>query len=295
MANSRSGFQSGRRNTSRMNKPRVYRRQRWPILVVLLLAIAVVVGIFAYRSSNNDNVRKSPDAPTRTRHYPDLEMTEGAPDKNTVKRYEGFTVSFNPDNRTPHWVGWELLSSEADGRETRSDRFWQDWTLDGCPSPDDYKRSGYDKGHLCPAADQKWSAEAMSDCFVMANMAPQDHALNAGAWKTLEEKERLWAQRDSALIIVAGPIYQNNDRNTIGDGVRIPSAFFKVLLAPYVDKPRAIGFIYPNMKSPGNMVDYSMSVDEVEKITGLDFFSTLPDEIEEEIEKYHDFKIWNRP
>ncbi len=221
-------------------------------------------------------------------------MTEGGAKSTTVKRYEGFTVGFNSDNRTPEWVGWELLASETDGAESRSDRFWQDFELNRCPSPDDYRRSGYDKGHLCPAADQKWSASAMSDCFVMANMAPQDHALNAGAWKTLEEKERLWAKRDSAIVIVAGPVYAAADRKTIGDGVRVPSAFYKVLLAPYLEQPRAIGFVYPNMKAPGNMADYAMSVDEVESLTGLDFFSTLPDEIENEVEKYYDFKLWNK-
>ena len=135
----------------------------------------------------------------------------------------------------------------------------------------------------------------MHDCFVMTNMAPQDPSLNSGAWRTLETKERLWAKRDSAIVIVAGPIYTDSDRKRIGDsGVRVPSAFFKVLLAPYTEYPRAIGFVYPNMHSPGNMADYSMSVDEVEKITGLDFFYNLPDDIEEKVERSASFKEWNR-
>lgn len=135
----------------------------------------------------------------------------------------------------------------------------------------------------------------MNDCFVMTNMTPQDHSLNTGAWNTLENKERLWAERDSALIIVAGPIYADTDKKRIGDsGVRVPSAFFKVLLAPYVEKPRAIGFVYPNMASPGNMENYSMSVDQVEELTGLDFFSSLPDDVEEMVESRVSFTEWNR-
>ena len=135
----------------------------------------------------------------------------------------------------------------------------------------------------------------MRDCFVMTNMTPQRHEINSGAWSTLEQKERLWAQRDSAIIIVAGPIYDAADKERIGSsGVRVPSAFFKVLLAPYVDHPRAIGFIYPNMTAPGNMQDYAMSVDEVERLTGLDFFSALPDSLESLIESRYSFTEWNR-
>lgn len=289
MAQSPSSY----KKSSRGRRGKVRHPQRWTIIVTVLLVLTVFVAAGAYKSC----VKSS--GPTKSqslsgKHYVDLEMTEGAPEGSVVKNYEGFTVSFNRRNKTPDWVGWELLASEANGEEPRSDRFWQDYGLDECPSPNDYKRSGYDKGHLCPAADQKWSASAMSDCFVMSNMAPQDHALNAGAWKTLEEKERLWAMRDSAIVIVAGPIYSDSDNSTIGNGVRVPSAFYKVLLAPYLDKPRAIGFVYPNMRAPGNMADYAMSVDDVEKISGLDFFANLPDDIENEVEKYFDFKIWNK-
>lgn len=135
----------------------------------------------------------------------------------------------------------------------------------------------------------------MNDCFVMSNMCPQAHALNAGAWSTLESKERQWAQRDSAIIIVAGPIYETTDRKTIGAArVRVPSAFFKVILAPYLDKPRAIGFVYPNMSAPGNMQNYAMSVDEVEKLTGFDFFAALPDDIEQTVESRASFNEWNK-
>ena len=236
-------------------------------------------------------------APSGALHYPRLEYARyTGPGHSSVvgKDYEGFTVSFNPSNSTPDWVGWELLREEVSDEVSRSDQFWQDASVPGCPSTYDYKGSGYDRGHLCPAADQKWSAKAMSDCFVMTNMTPQTHALNAGAWNTLENKERQWAQRDSAIVIVAGPIYTDADQKRIGDtGVRVPSAFFKVLLAPYVEEPRAIGFVYPNASAPGNMEQYVMNVDEIEELTGLDFFSGLPDEIEERVESRASFRDWN--
>lgn len=220
-------------------------------------------------------------------------VPEGTPEQ--IVEYEGFRVSFNRENKTPNWVAWELLGSETEGTQSRSNKFWQDERVRGCPTTQDYSNSGFDRGHLCPAADQKWSEQAMIDCFTMANMAPQDHSLNAGAWQTLEKKERLWAQRDSAIVIIAGPIYEKGDTKTIGNAkVRVPSAFYKVIIAPYLDNPRGIGFIYPNMSSPGNMKDYSMSIDEVEAITGIDFFCNLPDELEERIESVASFKEWDR-
>lgn len=219
-------------------------------------------------------------------------MTREQP--SVMKEYETFTVSFNPDNKTPNYVAWILHGSKTGGKVERSNKFWTDTDIEGCPDTRDYSRSGYDRGHMCPAGEQKWSAKAMHDCFVMANMCPQNHDLNTGAWNTLEEMERSWAKRDSAIVIVAGPIYDGTETETIGRAkVRVPSAFFKVLLAPYATPMRAIGFVYPNMRCEGNMQSYSASVDEVEEMTGLDFFSALPDEIENDIEASVSLRDWN--
>lgn len=213
---------------------------------------------------------------------------------SVVKEYEGFVVDFNPENHTPNYVAWTLQDHETSGSSSRSNKFWTDQEVDGCADTRDYSRSGFDRGHMCPAADQKWSEEAMSDCFAMTNICPQKHELNSGAWKTLEDKERVWARRDSALVIIAGPIYNGESDETIGNiGVRVPDAFFKVLFAPYASPMRAIAFVYPNMASPGNMSDYATTVDEVEKITGFDFFYALPDDIENEVESASSFKEWN--
>ena len=245
----------------------------------------------ASQSSDSDTDFKQPSA----NHIEGLDRVKSLPAiESREYDYEGFRLSFNKHNRTPNWVAWELLGSETSGDQTRHNKFWQDDRVEGCPTTDDYRNSGYDRGHLCPAADQKWSQKAMDDCFVMANMCPQVHALNSGAWNTLENRERDWAQRDSALVIVAGPIYSSEDKTTIGNGVLVPGAFFKVILAPYVDQPRAIAFVYPNMSAPGNMQNYVTTVDEVEKLTGLDFFYMLPDEIENEVESKSSFREWNK-
>lgn len=211
-----------------------------------------------------------------------------------IKEYTGFTLSYNKENKTPNYVAWELLGAEVSTEWPRTDNFWQDPDIIGCTAHRDYTNSGYDRGHMCPAADQKWSEQAMIDCFVMANMCPQLHALNAGAWETLENKEREWAKRDSAIMIIAGPIYNSDNNNYYGNAkVRIPDAFFKVLAVPYLDNPRGIAFVYPNMNCPGNMQDYATSIDKVEELVGFDFLSSLPDDIESHIESSYSFPDWN--
>lgn len=278
----------------RKNRRRRRSSSRISSSLIFLATLACTVAAFV--CCGDDPEQPSNDKDTPANHYDgllDVDVPSGLPDQR--KGYEGFNLSFNKDNGTPNWVAWELLASEVDGSEKRGDNFWNDPDVEGCPSTSDYTRSGYDRGHMCPAADQKWSPEAMWDCFVMTNICPQDHSLNAGAWNTLESKERQWAKRDSAVVIIAGPIYDKSDTKRIGKaGVRVPGAFFKVIAAPYLSEPRGIAFVYPNMSSPGNMQQYSMSIDEVEKLTGYDFLSALPDELENKIESQASFKEWNR-
>lgn len=268
-----------------------------PAILSVLCVATVAVGVIGSMTSGSAGTGTEcgidtgglPDAS----RILDVAMPEGVPDIR--KDYTGFTVSFNPDNHTPNWVAWELLGPETTGGNSRYNKFWQDPDIDGCPTTRDYSNSGYDRGHMCPAADQKWSQEAMVDCFSLANIVPQANALNAGAWKTLESKERLWAVRDSAILIVAGPVYSEEDRGRIGNaGVRVPGAFFKVLAAPWLDEPRGIAFVYSNMVSPGNMEHYVMTIREVEQLTGYDFFHNLPDDIENAIETVSSFRDWNR-
>lgn len=281
-------------------------KKKLPLILLVACLVVVAAGIYGVSrmddGSQTDNQRVANAAGPRgisasapvgnAADLLDVKTPEQLADRR--KDYTGFTVSFNKDNRTPNWVAWELLGTETSGGESRSNKFWQDEEMEGCPVTRDYTNSGYDRGHMCPAADQKWSSEAMTDCFVLTNIVPQDHALNAGAWQTLESKERLWAQRDSAILIVAGPVYADSDTKRIGDaGVRVPGAFFKVMVAPYLDEPRGIAFVYPNMTSPGNMENYVMTIREVEKLTGYDFFHNLPDEVEEAVETVSSFRDWN--
>ena len=147
---------------------------------------------------------------------------------------------------------------------------------------------------MAPAGDMKWDEEAMRESFYMTNICPQVKALNTGAWNMLEGRVREWAKRDSVLIVATGPIL-GDSMPTIGDSkVAVPPRFCKIVMASHTSPMRAIAFIYDNARATGKLEDQAVSVDEVEEATGIDFFSTLPDEIEDAIEAQCDVKQWDQ-
>ena len=211
-----------------------------------------------------------------------------------VKHYSAINIAFNPRHHIPNYVSWILTRDMVNGTIPRENKFYTDPRVKGCASPDDYKYSGYDRGHMAPAGDMKWCEEAMHESFSMANMCPQAKPLNTGAWKRLEEKCRQWAEADSAIVIVCGPILTREPEAYIGaTHVSAPSGFFKVILSPGSNPPRAIGFIMPNAKVPGGIQQAAVSVDSVERATGFDFFAALPDSIESIVESQCDFHYWS--
>ena len=133
----------------------------------------------------------------------------------------------------------------------------------------------------------------MDQSFYFTNICPQAPGLNRGSWKELEEDIRLWAIRDSALVIVCGPLFTQEPIRYIPETeVAIPDAFFKVVCSPYISEPRAIAFVFPNNKAPKHPREYVVTIDNVEMMTGMDFLSQLPDEIENQIEKTSNYTLW---
>ncbi len=213
--------------------------------------------------------------------------------RSQVVDYTGHRLSFNPELHIPNWVAWELTGEEVAGTNPRKDNFQPDSRVDGCAGLGDYRGSGYDRGHMVPSGDLKWSAQAMDEACLLTNICPQLHSLNGGAWKSLEEKCRTWATADSAIYIVCGPIITDKPIEYIGEtGVFVPARFYKCIIAPYAVPPRGIAFIMPNGQVPGGMQSAAVSIDEVERITGYDFFSALPDALEDAIEAQCDFNCW---
>ena len=172
-----------------------------------------------------------------------------------IIQHTAMTISYNLKWNLPNWVAYTLTSAETTGEYGRKNTFYPDPNIKHNPVvTQDYSHSGYDRGHMAPAADMKWSGEVMDECFYLSNICPQDHKLNTGVWKSLEEKCREYARYFGNIYIVCGPVVKNNQYGTIGDnGVMVPDGFFKVLLAPYYGKYSAIGFLFDERETKGGL------------------------------------------
>lgn len=216
-----------------------------------------------------------------------LEIPVSTQKRNEIKLDKtAFTISYNNFYKTPNWVAWELTRQETNGNEERKNKFLPDPDL---PEPrvehSDYTHSGYDRGHMAPAADMKWSEKAMQESFYMSNICPQNQKLNRDDWGDLEEICRKWAKKYGRIYIACGPIYDGSTSKRIGQHkVAVPDRFFKVVLIYNRKNPMAMGFLFNNKAGHNKLEKYMVSVDSIETITGLDFFSRLPDDVENRIE-----------
>ncbi len=211
--------------------------------------------------------------------------------------HEGFTLSYNKKHLVPNWVAWVLTPERNNGPLKRADNFQPDSSIVHGPIAQlsDYRRSGYDRGHMCPSADNKHSREAMNQCFLLSNMCPQTHKLNAGDWEQLEELCRKWAAAYDSIYIVCGPIIEKGETyETIGDNkVTVPRQFYKVIMRWTGDNSaEAIGFIMNNDDSELPIASYAVTVDSVEVRTGINFFSKFPKDVERKAEAQFDCTQW---
>lgn len=217
---------------------------------------------------------------------------DGVPEQ--MLRRTGYTASYNKATKLPNWVAWHLTADRTTGPAKRSGvDFQADMDVPAPRAEDsDYYGSGYDRGHMCPAADNKYSEKAMEESFLFTNMCPQNGNLNRGDWNEMEQACRRWAKEYGGVYIVCGPILYKGKHKTIGKNkVVVPEAFFKVVLRTG-ENPKAIGFIYKNAEGNRPKGDYVNTVDEVERITGIDFFPELPDDVENKVEATADIADW---
>lgn len=223
----------------------------------------------------------------------DVVLPAGTP--STIVQHEGYTVSFNDEARIPNYVIYHLFPSDitTEGVSRDGEMFVADPDIPGCPESTEYNRSNFpkgfhlDRGHMMPAADCKTSATRMTESFYLSNVCPQDHDLNEGQWCELEKQVRFWCKHwyKQDLYVVCGPIFDDSCQKS-ETGIVIPKAFFKVICRRDDKKVwSAIGFRFLNSPMLTSYETLAVSVDDIEKATGFDFFSTLPDSIERFVEK----------
>ena len=205
----------------------------------------------------------------------------------------GYTLLYNEKHEQASWVAYELTKEETYKTVERTDKFQVDPRVKtGTATDEDYKGSGYDRGHLAPASDMGWSQSAMEQSFYYSNMSPQDPSFNRGIWKLLEELVRTWAVEYKSIYVVTGPVLKSGLKQIGPNKVSVPEYFYKILLDYTDPEVKAIGFIIPNKSSDQPLLTYAVTVDSVESFTGIDFFPSLPDDEENLIEKTLCLNCW---
>ena len=268
-------------------------------------SFCIVAGLVALTACRKQSAQPVADSDQRVESFVTTADGKASPAKDTkvVKPLEqpasikgvseqilkrtGYTVSYNRQTKLPNWVAWRLTAAHSEGRVQRENyMFHEDLQVKEPRATDgDYYNSRYDRGHMCPAGDNKWSEQAMEETFLFTNICPQNHALNKDGWNDLEIACRRWARKYGEVYIVCGPILGEEPYKTIGrNKVVVPEAFFKVILA-MKPEPKAIAFVYQNHgHNNPKMFKNATTVDEVERLTGINFFPQLDDVTEDQVE-----------
>ena len=215
-------------------------------------------------------------------------------------RHSGYSLVYNETYEQAAWVAYQLTEKETKKLYDRTDKFIEDPSVStGSAADADYSGSGYDRGHLAPAADMGWSSTTMAESFYFSNMSPQVPGFNRGIWKRLEEQVRSWAIEYDTIYVVTGPVLKG-DMGSIGaNKVAVPNYYYKVILDMHSKPHQAIGFVMENASASGDLSNFAVSIDSVERFTGIDFFPSLEDAAETTLEKTVCTSCWtweiNRP
>lgn len=263
-----------------------------------LLTVVVIVGLYYAEQYVNKETEAYPDTSNEKMKTNSEEFTGNwLPTSTTgvIVQHKYFTLSYVEEHEQAEWVAYPLLKSHLSSNEFKRPYFVEDRSVK-TKSADwrSYKNSGYDRGHLCPAGDRRFSKEAYHETFLTSNISPQNNDFNAGVWNKLEQQARYWAKKYDGVYVVTGPILKQG-LPTIGiERVSIPEAYYKIIVDNNNNKPKALAFIIPNKETSKSFYEYVTTIDEVEKRTGIDFFSKMNNETERELEAHYNVKDWGR-
>ena len=213
---------------------------------------------------------------------------------NDIVSQSYYSLSYSEDHEQAEWVYYELNSNELNFNVERKDNFRPDpKVITSSAQLYDYKGSGYDRGHLAPAADMKYNSTSMSESFLMSNMSPQSAPFNRGIWRKIEMQFRLWSYKYGKLVIVTGPVLNGSNYSSIGPNkVTIPKWYYKVAIDPD-NYERNIAILIENQGSSKKIKTFAVTIDYLEKFSGIDFFPNLPDSIEESVENTTHTDLWD--
>lgn len=211
-----------------------------------------------------------------------------------VVEHSYYTLSYSEKHEQAEWVAYFLNRQRVRGDVDRTDNYRPDPKVKtGSSTNQDHEGSGYDRGHLAPAAAMAFSRNAMSESFYLSNMSPQEAGLNRGIWRQLEKQVRKWASKKGTLYVVTGPSLIDVKEKIGINGVSVPGYFYKVLWHRNTNgKDHGIGFWLPNKSVDKPLKECARSIDKIESLTGINFFHDLSIETQKEFERNSSLSNW---
>lgn len=272
--------------------------RRWIFCILELIFLFLFVGCVGYLRVTPPS--QPPSLPSSAASFSPqeegaLEIPRSQDTTLRVRHRKGFSYGFSPRWRQSVWVGYQFLSEELSHRVPRAKKFMPDPEEALSASDEDYRNSGFDRGHLAPASDMRWDAEAMRESFYFTNISPQVPAFNRGVWKRLEEQVRTWTHAYDTLYVVTGPLFLRSPQYIGRQQIPVPSHFYKALLTKRNNQWESVAFVIENKKTIVSLDDVRCTVDSLEQLSGLDFFSPLDDSVESRVESQYHAHIWSLP
>ncbi|WP_417213242.1 DNA/RNA non-specific endonuclease [Bizionia sp.] len=261
--------------------------------VYSILAIVLVFGVYGYEFFLNKKEEQAIVDSGREIKTPTVAFFLPTSTTGQVVHHQGYSLSYSETHEQAEWVAYELKKEHLSQTNFERPYFEIDKAVKtGAASWRNYKNSGYDRGHLCPAADRRYSKEAHDETFLTSNISPQNHEFNSGIWNTLEQKTRYWASKYDGVYVVTGGVLKKNLKTIGSEKVAVPKQFYKIILDYNEGDPKVLAFLMPHVNSKQPLYNFVVSVDAVEELTGIDFFPELDDAIEARIEASSDYKQW---
>lgn len=225
-----------------------------------------------------------------------LETADFLPTSTTgqIIYHNYYTLSYSEKHEQAEWVAYQLSSEHISNQNFKRPYFEKDAkVLTKSAHYKNYSNSGYDKGHLCPAGDRKFSKAAHDETFLTSNISPQEHQFNAGIWNRLEQKTRYWATKYKNLYVVTGGVLENVSKTIGTEKVTVPNYFYKIILDFHEPEIKAIAFLIPHEASEKGLYNFVVSIDKIEALTRIDFFPKIEDSLENELEKSINYNNWS--
>lgn len=242
--------------------------------IYTILFILCVVGFWCFENFYTPAHYSKPESKTDEIPF----VVELLPTSTTgeVVVHDNYMLSYSEPHEQAEWVSYILERSHLTYNDRERPYFIEDPKVK-TKSADwrNYKGSGFDRGHLCPAGDRRFSEYAYNETFYTSNIAPQNREFNAGVWNRLEIQTRQWCKRYGTLYIITGGVLKNNLKEIGDEGVDVPDAFYKILARQEGTDFKVLAFLIPNKQNDLSLENFLVSIDELEKQTGINFFPEL--------------------